>query len=183
VRCPARLAFLLEYPLRRRLLKLDHLVNRLPLTPDSRVLDLGAGSGVVARLILERDPDVPVVLADPQPAMLRRARRVMKGRGTFVTAPGESLPFADEEFHIVLMITVLGELDDPDRGLREVHRVMHPDATLVIAEHLPDLHFRPLDRLRRLVAPIGFAEHEVRGGRWSYTASFTKRPSPAMAGV
>ena len=174
MRCPARLAFLLEYPLRKRLLGLERLVAALPLMPGTRVLDLGAGSGVVARLVVEQAPEAQIVLADPQSGMLRRARGRVNGPARFVAAVGESLPFAAEDFDLVLMITVLGELDEPKLALREVRRVLRPGGMLFIAEHLPDLHFRPLNWLRRLLSQVGFAEQQGWGGRWSYTACFTK---------
>lgn len=173
MRCPARCAFLLEHPLRRRLLRLDRLARSLPLGPSSRVLDLGAGSGVVAGALLDRFAVERLVLLDAQWGMLRRARHRLEGNIEFVVAVAEALPFIDDGFDIVLLVTVLGEVDDADRALREVRRVLRPGGVVSITEHLPDPDFRSLDRIRPLMESHGFLEVRVLGSRWSFMANFT----------
>ena len=172
-RCPAQLAFLLEHPVRRWLLNLDRLVTSLRLPQGGLVLDLGAGSGVVAAAVMNDRPDVRVVLFDAQRRMLRRARgrlfQVAGIRPTLIVGLGEFLPFPECQFDTVLMVTVLGEVDDAGAVLREVHRVLRPGAVLSISEQLPDPDFRSLGRVRALLRSGGFKERDVSGGRWSYT--------------
>lgn len=178
-RCPARFAFLLEGPVRRWLLKPDRLVATLRLPPAASVLDLGAGSGVVAAVVAPQVRDGRLVLFDAQPRMLQRARRRLATPAgvrppAFAVGLAEFLPFAAASFDIVLMVTVLGELDDARRTMREVHRVLRPGGLLSITEHLPDPDFRSLATVRALVTASGFAERDVCGGRWSYTINATR---------
>jgi ubiquinone/menaquinone biosynthesis C-methylase UbiE len=107
--------------------------------------------------------------------MLRRARRRLQAVPVTVAGVAEALPFANDAFDIVLLVTVLGELDDAPAALREVQRVLRPRGVLSISEHLPDPDFRSLTAVRALVGALGFVEAEARGTRWSYTANFTKR--------
>ena len=172
-RCPVQLAFLLENPLRRWLLNIDRLVTSLRLPQGAQVLDLGAGSGVVAEGLMSARRDVQVVLFDAQRRMLLRARRRF-GRfpalpPTFTVGLAECLPFPDGRFDAVLMVTVLGEVDDAGSVIREVHRVLRPGAVLSISEQLPDPDFRSLGHVRTLLKHCGFEERDIAGGRWNYT--------------
>jgi ubiquinone/menaquinone biosynthesis C-methylase UbiE len=178
-RCPAWLAFTLGWRARLWLLSPRRLFGSLPLRPGLRVLDLGSGPGVLARLVADAVPGGEVVLVDAQHAMLVKAqRRFAAGapaRVAFVQAVAERLPLARETFDIVLLVTVLGELDDRAAALAEVHRVLKPGGMLSISEHLPDPDFRAASTARRLALQAGFEERELVGGRWSYTSNVVKK--------
>lgn len=177
-RCPAQFAFVLEGPLRRWLLQPARLVASLPLSAETRVLDLGAGSGVVAQSVMPQMRGGQLILLDAQRRMLSRARRrlapVPGVRPAFTVGVAEFLPFPEATFDVVLMVTVLGEVDEPAMTMREVHRVLRPGGMLSISEHLPDPDFRSLGRVRAMLRTFGFKERELRGGRWSYTLNATR---------
>ncbi len=178
-RCPARFAFLLEHRLRRWLLGADRLIESLRLQPGLRVLDLGAGPGVVAKHVAAGLPRGELILVDPQEAMLTRAReRVVPSPGlsiAFLAASAEHVPLSDCSVDVALLVTVLGEVDDAPLVIQEVHRVLRPGGILSVSEHLPDPDFRSARSVRRLVCRFGFEERELRGSRWSYTVNFVKR--------
>ena len=96
-RCPARFAFVLGSRFRRWLLQPARVVASLGLTGPSRVLDLGAGSGVMAEALLDGLPQVRVALLDAQRGMIARARRRLSSRGTarvgLVVGVAERLPY------------------------------------------------------------------------------------------
>lgn len=177
-RCPARFAFLLEHPLRQRLLRMDRLIESLRLQPRSRILDLGAGGGVVAAAVAKHMQDGELILLDPQFNMLKRARQRVTPRAgmsvELLAAVAEHLPLRSASVDLVLLVTVLGEVDDSSVVLQEVHRVLRPAGVLSISEHLPDPDFRSLKAVRTLVRKFGFEERETCGGRWSYTINFVK---------
>lgn len=101
------------------------------------VVEIGAGTG----LNVAHYPDgiTELVLAEPEPGMRRRlARRVQRhGRvARIVDASAERLPLADASVDTVVSTLVLCTVDDPERALREIARVLRPDGQLVFIEHV-----------------------------------------------
>jgi ubiquinone/menaquinone biosynthesis C-methylase UbiE len=101
-----------------------------------RVLEIGAGTGLSIPLY---PPVEELVATDPSEPMLRRARRraAQAGRDvTFVEAPAEQLPFADDSFDTVVSMAVLCTVADPARALLEIRRVLRPGGRLLFLEHV-----------------------------------------------
>jgi ubiquinone/menaquinone biosynthesis C-methylase UbiE len=96
-----------------------------------RVLEIGAGTG----LNLGNYPDgvEELVLTEPHPGMARLLRR---RAGRVVEAPAERLPFPDESFDTVVSTMVLCTVEDPDRAIAEIRRVLRPGGRLLFIEHL-----------------------------------------------
>jgi ubiquinone/menaquinone biosynthesis C-methylase UbiE len=101
-----------------------------------RVLEIGVGTG----LSLPHYPAVDeLVAADPSEPMLRRARRRAAEAGravTFVEAPAEQLPFEDDSFDTVVSMVVLCTVEDQQRALQEIHRVLRPNGQFLFSEHV-----------------------------------------------
>jgi ubiquinone/menaquinone biosynthesis C-methylase UbiE len=102
-----------------------------------RVVEIGAGTG----LNLEHYPDAvaELVLAEPEPAMRRRlARRVrrLSRIAHVVDAPAERLPLPDASVDTVVSTLVLCTVDEPERALREIARVLRPNGQLLFIEHV-----------------------------------------------
>jgi len=102
-----------------------------------RVLEIGAGTG----LNLAHYPAAveELVLAEPEEPMARRleARLASLGRAAqVVRAPAEALPFEDERFDTVVCTLVLCTVEDPERALAEIDRVLRPGGRLLFLEHV-----------------------------------------------
>jgi demethylmenaquinone methyltransferase/2-methoxy-6-polyprenyl-1,4-benzoquinol methylase len=116
------------------LAELEHL------SPGSRVLDIGGGTGNYAVAMARRGYDVTVL--DRSTDMLCVA--ALKGLRTAL-GDATSLPVEDASVDAVTMISMLHQVPDWHAVLREAQRVLEPGGTLVLllytAEHLRDHYF------------------------------------------
>jgi ubiquinone/menaquinone biosynthesis C-methylase UbiE len=102
-----------------------------------RTLDVGAGTG--ANLGLYPEAVSELVLAEPDPHMLRklRPRAAAAARPTEVlAAPAERLPLADASVDTVAFTLVLCTVPDPKAALAEAARVLRPGGRLIFVEHV-----------------------------------------------
>jgi SAM-dependent methyltransferase len=92
-----------------------------------RVLEVGPGPGEVSERI-QRELGARVVAVDVSERMVELARR----RGVDARVGDvEELPFADDEFDLVVAAWVLFHLPDLESGLAEIARVLRPGGRLV----------------------------------------------------
>jgi ubiquinone/menaquinone biosynthesis C-methylase UbiE len=145
----------------RRQLALQWIAE-LGLPPDSRVLELGCGAGVVAVDLAQRGYLVDGV--DVNSAMIELARREVEAAGvgdrvTLGIADAHELAFEDDRFDLVVALGVIPFLHTPAQGLREMRRVLTPGGYLLFSndnrrrlDHLLDPRLSPpLQPLRRAV--------------------------------
>jgi SAM-dependent methyltransferase len=102
-----------------------------------RVVEIGAGTG----LNVAHYPDqiAELVLTEPDAAMRRKLARRLQRHGRvarIVDAPAERLPLADASVDTVVSTLVLCTVNDPERTLREIARVLRPDGQLLFIEHV-----------------------------------------------
>lgn len=89
--------------------------------PTGSTLEVGCGEGRVIRDLKERGYTVTGV--DPSPTLVRHARS-SDPDGTYIVAPGESLPFADAAFDLVVAYNSLQNVDDLSGTIAEIGRVL-----------------------------------------------------------
>ena len=100
------------------------------------VLDVGCGDGALTRAFWHRGA-ARVAGCDTDPRMIARAgaQRAQVGADiVYGVARAEQLPFRDESFDLVTMITVLAFVPEPELALREIARVLKPGGRLVIGD-------------------------------------------------
>jgi demethylmenaquinone methyltransferase / 2-methoxy-6-polyprenyl-1,4-benzoquinol methylase len=107
--------------------------------PVRDVLDIGCGTGSLARLLAIRFPGARVVGVDFSDAMVRRAREATpraRGRSPagFAVAHVGRLPFADATFDVAASAFVARNLVDLRACFAELHRVLRPGGALLTLE-------------------------------------------------
>jgi ubiquinone/menaquinone biosynthesis C-methylase UbiE len=102
-----------------------------------RTIDVGAGTGVNLDLFPESVSEL--VLAEPDPHMLRKLRPKLGAasrEASVVQAPAEKLPFEDDSFDTAVFTLVLCTVPDPRAALVEAARVLKPGGKLLFVEHV-----------------------------------------------
>jgi len=92
-----------------------------------RLLDIGCGGGLLAEEFARVGFEVTGV--DPAPETIETARTHAAASGLrieYLTGSGEDLPFPDGSFDHVACCDVLEHVDDVDRVISEVARVLRP---------------------------------------------------------
>jgi ubiquinone/menaquinone biosynthesis C-methylase UbiE len=103
------------------------------LGPGTRVVDIGCGPGVAARLAAERG--ATVVGVDPAEVMLRVARRDdHRRRVTWQEGSAESLPLPDHSVDIAWSLSTVHHWPNVTGGLDEVRRVLAPGGRFLATE-------------------------------------------------
>jgi SAM-dependent methyltransferase len=86
-----------------------------------KVLDVGCGTGEHLLLFMKKGCDITGV--DPSPSMLDIAKQKLGNRADLYMEKAEDLPFSDNEFDIVTMISSLEFIEDPQKAICEAIRV------------------------------------------------------------
>jgi demethylmenaquinone methyltransferase/2-methoxy-6-polyprenyl-1,4-benzoquinol methylase len=107
--------------------------------PLHRILDIGCGTGELARLLARHYGTTRVVGADFTRAMLENALdtsagRPERGRLEFARATALRLPFADGSFDVVTNAFVARNLSDLSGAFRDVRRVLRPGGVFLTLE-------------------------------------------------
>ena len=112
-----------------------------------RVLDVGCGTGIVARQVASRvGANGTVTGIDPNPNMLAVARTAAARDGVaieWLEGGAEKLPFADHSFDVVLSQFALMFFTDKVAALAEMRRVGKDKLTVYFKRHYKDGTTRP----------------------------------------
>lgn len=151
------------------------------------VLDLGCAGGFMAEALDDRGAHVTGI--DPAKDAIEAARTHAKDRTIiYDVGVGEALPYPDAQFDVVVCVDVLEHVQDLNRVLAEVARVLKPDgqfffdtinrnliaklATITVAEdilrllpkgtHDPEMFIKPAE-LQAALARVGFMVGRLTG--------------------
>jgi ubiquinone/menaquinone biosynthesis C-methylase UbiE len=108
-------------------------LSELDLPQGAMALEIGCGTGVVSRALVEL-LKLEVTGLDPSSVFVARARELGKHLPglTFVQGNGRSLELGEASFDLVVFHTTLCHIPDPEVALREAHRVLWPEGWLAV---------------------------------------------------
>lgn len=108
------------------------VIRRAALPANSRLLDLGAGTGDLAQEALRQHPDCLPTAADFTLGMMYQGKdRPGADRINWNAADALSLPFPDQSFDAVVSGFLLRNVSDIRQSLAEQYRVLKPGGRLV----------------------------------------------------
>lgn len=118
--------------------QLEETLARLDPGSSTRVVDLGCGTGVVARALARREPAPAAILGvDRDSVLIERAGELaaaegLGGRVHFVVGDVERLDLPSASFDAATAHTVLTHVENPGRMLSEAARVLRPGGLLAL---------------------------------------------------
>lgn len=129
-------------------------IDLLEIQPNSRVLEVGVGTGLNLPLY-PRECDVTGV--DISEEMLRKAQERVRTLGMtntkLLVMDGSKLDFPDNSFDRVIATYVISAVPDPVKTLLEMRRVCKPSGHLVILNHFKSDN-AIIGMFEKLLAPV-----------------------------
>lgn len=114
------------------------VIRRARLQPGSWLLDLGTGTGDLAREALRQRPNCRVVAADfTLPMMILGQSRFAQPAPDWSAADAQRLPFPDEIFDAVVSGFLMRNVTDLAHSLGEQYRVLKPGGRIVALDTTP----------------------------------------------
>lgn len=179
---PAFTGHFLDSNFRRKLQPPNKVIPHSGIKEGMKVLEVGCGSGAfttfAARVVGEKGK---IYALDIQPEMLNQLQRKLSKPENqdiknieLVSASAYKLPFENDFFDLVYMITVLPEIPDQNRALQETKRVLKPGGILAVTEFLPDPHYPLKSTVIKRGKEAGFVLDGTSGNFWNYIVRFKK---------
>ncbi|MFL7868442.1 MAG: ubiquinone/menaquinone biosynthesis methyltransferase [Anaerolineales bacterium] len=110
----------------------EQVIRQAGLGPKARLLDLGAGTGDLAREALKQQPQARVVAADFTLEMMRVGQ--LNGSLPSSAADALRLPFRNGTFDAIVSGFLMRNVGDIQQALKEQYRTLKPGGRIVILD-------------------------------------------------
>jgi len=148
--------------------RLEHIVSKIDVQPDTEIIDLGCGTGVLFDMLRRRvGPGGSVTGVDFSLSMALKAHRNFPfSNVNVVDADVALLPFKESSFDLGVAFGAFAHFSQKESAIAEIHRVLKPGSKLYIihlcsSKELAEMHHRlggvlehdelpPEDELRRM---------------------------------
>jgi ubiquinone/menaquinone biosynthesis C-methylase UbiE len=176
---PEWMTNIIDNPFRRKIQPPSETAYRHGIVPGMQVLEVGPGNGTYTFGAAHQvGPEGLVITVDIEPKIINRLKHRIENEGInnidARVANVYSLPFEDQSFDLIFMITVINEIPDIPKALKEFHRVLKNTGTLVFSELLLDPDYPLASTLIRKTEAEKFRLREKIGNFFYYTLIFEK---------
>jgi ubiquinone/menaquinone biosynthesis C-methylase UbiE len=175
---PAFLVPFIDNPIRRRIQPPKKVVNWIGIHNGMNILEIGPGSGTFTIEAANCTGKGIVCAVDIQPLVITTLTHTLSKAGITNVVPCVAsvykLPFPDNMFDRVFMMSVLAEIPHKEKALHEIHRVLTEDGLLAIGEFLPDPDYPLKKTVINWCKKAGYQLVNVYGGFVHYVLIFKK---------
>jgi len=179
---PSFTRYFLDSRLRTIMQPSDEIIERSGIKKGMTVMDLGCGPGIYAIDVMRTVGEKGEVYAiDVQRAMIDRLKEKLKKPENKdvhniipVVASAHALPVPDNSVDLVYMITVLAEIPDKEKALKELRRILKDDGILSVSEFFTDPDYPLRKTTKKWCEAADYKLKESRGNIFNYTLQFEK---------
>lgn len=147
-----------DYPLEA----IEFLFRHKVLKEGTAILDLGAGTGKLTRLL---GPYTPALVAVEPSSAMRRKLLESKSSAKVFEGTAEKIPLPDGSVDGVVCAQSFHWFEGTS-ALKEIHRVLRPGGHLALLWNVRDEAIDWVARLTELIDPYGHGAPRYRTGRW-----------------
>ena len=118
---------------RRSLKIIERLLAKIDLDNTHKILEIGCGIGIISAH-LNAQYNMNVIGTDLDPEQIAMAKKFNKSSENlkFIEADAGSIPFEKNEFDLILSLNVLHHINNWDKALIEVSRVLKPNGFFIL---------------------------------------------------
>lgn len=102
--------------------------------PFGSILDLGCGTGMALKLLLEKRSGIKAYGLDLSENMLKVAESRLGSKAELTKGDAENMPYKDGSFDTVLCIESFHHYPEPLKASSEIMRVLKPGGTFVLCD-------------------------------------------------
>src|SRR5688500_4189989 len=141
---------IIDFFLKTQKHKFFAIVNKYP---NGRLLEIGVGNGAHFKYYSTHE----VTGIDTSHGMLAKARKHLKSNIQLCKMNGETLLFPNDVFDYVVLSHVIAVVEDPEKLLEEVYRVLKPNGRVFILNHFtPRNWLRYIDKTFESISRLVF---------------------------
>ena len=179
---PAFIGGFLDSNIRKMVQPVEKLIRRSGVKKNMTVLEVGCGNGAFVTHAARTVGNAGKVYGlDIQTGMLKLLKKKLQREEyqdidnlVLVHGDARELPFEDNLFDLVYMVSVLQEIPDQEKALSEICRVLKSNGILSISEFLPDPDYPLKGTTVKTLESYGFVIEESPGNLWNYTVRSRK---------
>jgi len=114
--------------------RLCGIIDELGIAPDSRVLDVGAGAGILLPILggVLQPPGLVIALDISAKMLVEARKKPAPRRCLLIQGDAATVPMPNAFFNWILCNSVFPHFTDPVQVLKELSRVLYPSGFLVI---------------------------------------------------
>jgi ubiquinone/menaquinone biosynthesis C-methylase UbiE len=174
---PSFVVYLLNNPIRRKLLPPTRVIDYLGIREGMKILEIGPGSGFFTfELAKYAGPSGHVYAVNIEPKMITLLEKKIKREKikniTTKTASAYEIPLPNNGVDLVFMGGVIGEIPDKQKTLREMQRILKEEGFLAVMECLIDPDYPRRKTVTGWFEDAGFELSGSYGSAFLYALTF-----------
>ena len=113
--------------------KLPDIVSAFNIRPETRIIDVGCGQGILIPYLRSEAGDNGHIIALDASAEMLKGAALKDSRTTVIKAIAENIPLIDEYLDAVVCFSAFPHFSDKEKAASEFFRILRPGGTAFIA--------------------------------------------------